>query len=79
MSTAAIGTGATNSGCYRNNSTNDPGPASIDTAMDGLTMVFTCSATVDANVTNDMELAIAGASGGDLDSVVFPAGAQLRG
>ena len=66
-----FGTGATNPTFYRNNSTNDPGPATIDTEMDGLTTVFTCSASVNANSTNHMKLAIADTSDGDLDSVVF--------
>ena len=31
---------------FRNNSLNDPGPATIDTQMDGLTTVLTCTAPV---------------------------------
>jgi hypothetical protein len=66
-----FGTDATNPEFYRNNTTDDPGPATIDTEMDGLTTVFTCAATVNANATNHMKLAIADTSDGDLDSVVF--------
>lgn len=66
-----FGASATNPEYFRNNSTVDPGPATIDTEMDGLTTVFTCSATVNANATNHLKLAIADASDTDLDSVVF--------
>ncbi len=66
-----FGTDATNAGFYRNNSINDPGPASIDTELDGLTTVFTCSAQVNAGQTNHLKLAIADTSDGDLDTAVF--------
>jgi hypothetical protein len=45
--------------------------ASIDTQMDGLTVVLTCLASVNANQTNQMKLAIADASDFILDSAVF--------
>jgi hypothetical protein len=66
-----FGTDATNPAFYRNNSISDPGPATIDTEMDGLTNVFTCAATVNADETNHMKLAIADTSDADYDSVVF--------
>jgi hypothetical protein len=55
---------------YRNNST-DPGPATINTEMDGLTTVLTCQAPVVANQTNTMKLAIADVNDQNLDSNVF--------
>ena len=66
-----FGTDATNPGFYRNNSIDDPGPATIDTEMDGLTTVFTCSATVNAGETNTLKLAIADTSDAALDTAVF--------
>jgi hypothetical protein len=48
----------------------NPSPT-IDTQMDGLTTVLPCSATVNANQTNHMKLAIADASDSILDSAVF--------
>jgi hypothetical protein len=45
--------------------------ASIDTQMDGLTVVLSCLASVNANQTNQMKLAIADASDFVLDSAVF--------
>ena len=60
----------TNSALYRNNDPSDGTPA-IDTQMDGLTIVLTCMAPVNANVPNHMKLAIADASDFILDSVVF--------
>ena len=39
-----FGTAASNPSLYRNNDPNDPGPATIDTQMDGLTTVLTCVA-----------------------------------
>jgi hypothetical protein len=47
-----------------------PSP-SIDTEMDGLTVVLTCTANVNIGETNHMKLAIADASDGVLDSAVF--------
>jgi hypothetical protein len=55
---------------YRNNDLDDGGGA-IDTEMDGLTVVLTCGAVVNAGVTNHMKLAIADASDSSLDSNVF--------
>ena len=56
---------------YRNNSNNDPGPATIDVELDGLTTVFTCEAKVNPNVTNTLKLAVADTADGDLDTAVF--------
>ncbi len=59
---------------YRNNSPTDPGPPTsptIDTEMDGLTIVLTCTAAVNSGVTNHMKLAIADASDDSYDSNVF--------
>jgi hypothetical protein len=55
---------------YRNNDF-DGGGATINTEMDGLTKVLTCSAAVNAGETNTMRLAIADASDGAYDSDVF--------
>jgi hypothetical protein len=46
-------------------------PPTLNTQMDGLTTVLTCNATVNANQTNHMKLAIADASDPNLDSAVF--------
>src|SRR5262245_21548426 len=43
----------------------------LDTQMDGLTVVLTCTASVIPNQTNHMKLAIADASDGEFDSTVF--------
>jgi hypothetical protein len=43
----------------------------VDTQMDGLTVVLTCSATVTPGQVNHMKLAIADASDGVFDSAVF--------
>lgn len=48
----------------------NPAPT-IDTQMDGLTVILTCNATVNANQTNHMKLAMADASDPILDSAVF--------
>lgn len=66
-----FGTAATNPSLYRNNDPNDPGPPTINTEMDGLTVVLTCRDEVSAGVTNHMKLAIADASDARLDSNVF--------
>jgi hypothetical protein len=55
---------------YRNNDLQDGG-GSIDTEMDGLTVVLTCHANVTQNATNHMKLAIADGSDTILDSDVF--------
>ena len=60
----------TNPGLYRNNDLDDGGGA-INTEMDGLTIVLTCMAAVNANAPNHMKLAIADASDTILDSAVF--------
>lgn len=65
-----LGTDATNPSLYRNNDLSDGG-GTIDTEMDGLTVVLTCEATVNAGVSNTMKLAIADASDQVLDSAVF--------
>jgi hypothetical protein len=61
---------------FRNNDLSDGG-GSIDTEMDGLTTVLTCSATVNAGMTNHMKLAIADASDLVLDSNVFIQGGSF--
>ena len=66
-----FGTGASNPSLFRNNSPSDPGPATIDTRMDGLTTVLTCTAPVTPNQTNTMKLAIADVGDGFYDSNVF--------
>jgi hypothetical protein len=48
-----------------------PTPGTIDTQMDGLTTVLTCTANVNAGQSNHMKLAIADASDSALDSAVF--------
>jgi hypothetical protein len=55
---------------YINNDLSDGG-GSIDTEMDGLTVVLTCEAAVNSGVTNTMKLAIADGSDSALDSAVF--------
>jgi uncharacterized repeat protein (TIGR01451 family) len=55
---------------YVNNDLDDGG-GTLDTEMDGLTVVLTCQAAVDAGETNHMKLAIADASDTALDSDVF--------
>jgi hypothetical protein len=65
-----FGVGAVHPEFYRNNDPNDPG-ATINTGADGLTLVFTCTATVNPNVNNHIKLAIADASDTLLDSYVF--------
>jgi hypothetical protein len=75
-----FGTSATNPSLYRNNDPDDPGPPTIDTEMDGLTVVLTCSATVNAGTSNHMKLAIADASDDVLDSnVLIRAGSLVSG
>ena len=55
---------------YINNDLQDGG-GTIDTEMDGLTIVLTCESSVNVGVTNHMKLAIADASDAILDSNVF--------
>jgi hypothetical protein len=64
------GTNAQHPQYFRNNDLSDGG-GSINTEMDGLTVVLTCSATVTAGQTNHLKLAIADASDDSLDSNVF--------
>ena len=66
-----FGTGASNPSLFRNNDPNDPGPATIDTQMDGLTTVLTCVAPVSPTETNTMKLAIADVNDQNFDSNVF--------
>jgi hypothetical protein len=68
---APVPVDASNPQFYRNNSTEDPGPPTIDTELDGLTTVFTCEATVTPNVTNTLKLAVADTSDEALDTSVF--------
>jgi hypothetical protein len=56
---------------YRNNDIDSNGGATIDTEMDGLTTVLTCSAHVRPGVKNHMRLAIADAGDPAYDSNVF--------
>jgi len=63
-----LGTNAQNPQFYRNN---DFRGSSINTEMDGLTVVLTCSANVNAGVTNHMKLAISDAGDVNIDSNVF--------
>lgn len=49
----------------------DDGGGTIDTELDGLTVVLTCTAAVNAGVANQMKLAIADASDAFYDAVVF--------
>jgi hypothetical protein len=65
-----LGTNPKNPLLYRNNDLSDGGGL-IDTQADGLTVVLTCNATVNANVTNHIKLAIADGSDPVLDSYVF--------
>ena len=67
-----------NPALYRNNDLEDGG-GSIDTEMDGLTVVLTCVAPVNANVLNHMKLAIADASDEIYDAVVFLEAGSLVG
>ena len=62
-----------NSLYYRDNDYGDfsPGPWPINTELDGLTVVLTVTASVNAGVKNTMKLAIADAGDAILDSDVF--------
>ena len=66
-----FGTDANNSEFYRNNDLYDPGPATINTELDGLTVVLSVTTTVNAGETNHIKLAIADAGDYVLDSDVF--------
>ena len=65
-----FGFNAQNPQFYRNNDLDDGG-GSINTEMDGLTVVLTVTATVNPNVNNHIKLAIADVSDGSYDSAVF--------
>ena len=52
-------------------------PPTLNTQMDGLTTVLTCTANVNAGVSNHMKLAIVDGSDGNLDSAVFLEGESL--
>jgi len=66
-----FGTNASNPGYYRNNDPDDPGPPTINTELDGLTVVLSVTANVNAGETNHIKLAIADAGDAILDSDVF--------
>ena len=66
-----FGVGAVNPAYYRNNDPDDPGPPTIDTELDGLTVVLSVTADVNAGETNHIKLAIADAGDAILDSDVF--------
>jgi hypothetical protein len=76
-------TSSTNPGLYTNNdpfnadSTGSTVGSPLDTQMDGLTKVLTCSAQVQAGVSNHMKLAIADASDSIYDSAVFIKGGSF--
>lgn len=65
-----------NPSLYRNNDFD--GGATINTEMDGLTTVLTCTAAVKPGVKNTMRLAIADASDPDYDSNVFLGAGSLE-
>jgi hypothetical protein len=67
-----------NTDLFRNNDPDEPGPATIDAQMDGLTTVLACTATVEAGTTNHLKLAIADALDSALDSVVFIEAGSFR-
>jgi len=72
------GTDASNPEYYRNNDPNDPGPPTINTELDGLTVVLSVTANVNAGETNHIKLAIADAGDYVLDSDVFIKEASFR-
>ncbi len=65
-----FGTAASNPQCYLNNDLSDSG-GSINTEMDGLTIVFSVDAQVNPGEINHIKLAIADAGDRILDSNVF--------
>jgi hypothetical protein len=70
-------TTAHNANLFRDNVRPSP---SIDSQMDGLTTVLTCTANVNAGQTNHLKLAIADTSDSDFDSAVFiKAGSLVSG
>jgi len=64
------GENATNPELYRNNDLDNEG-GTINTELDGLTVVLTCTADVIPNEPNQAKLAIADVSDGGWDSAVF--------
>ncbi len=65
------GTDAKNIQFYKNNDLDDPGPATINTEMDGLTVVLSVQAKVRVGQINHIKLAIADVGDASLDSNVF--------
>ncbi len=65
------GRNSRNSQFYRNNTRDDPGPATINTEMDGLTIVFSVQAKVNVGQVNHIKLAIADVRDSILDSNIF--------
>jgi hypothetical protein len=63
---------------YRNNDIDSNGGATINTEMDGLTTVLTCTAHVEPGVKNHMRLAIADAGDAAYDSNVFLGAGSLE-
>jgi len=66
-----FGSGGPNSDSFINNVISDGG--SLNTEMDGLTTVLTCTALVNPGVTNTLKLAIADTSDALVDAAVFVA------
>src|SRR5262249_36262721 len=63
-----FGTDSQNPQFFRNNEIDTDGGPTIDTEMDGLTIVLTVTAPVNPNVTNHIKLAIADGQDDDFDS-----------
>ena len=73
-----LGTNAKNPSFYRNNALYPVPPGStINTELDGLTVVLTATANVNPGVTNHIKLAIADAGDSILDSDVFIQGGSV--
>ena len=72
-----FGTNPQNPSLYRNNSVTDPGPATINTELDGLTVVLHCNAAVNQGTTNHLKLAIADVNDDQYDSAVLLGAATL--
>lgn len=66
-----FGTNPSHAIYYRNNDPNDPGPATINTEMDGLTVILTVSVPVQAGQVNHIKMTIGDAGDRILDSNVF--------
>ena len=65
------GTNAVNPQFFRNNDRDDPGPATINTEMDGLTVVLSVQAKVKVGQINHIKMAISDVGDASLDSNVF--------